>query len=140
MEEKRLTDPDVEFSEAYLEQESGEFYPVLSELLQTVQSDAFGFNPEWRYYKDGKAWLCKITHKKKTVAWLSVWQHYFMIGFYFTEKTGAGIEGLDIQETLKENYRSEKPIGRLKPVVAKITKHEHLDDVYTLMRYKAGLK
>ncbi len=52
MPEKRLTNPDVEFSEAYLKQEAGEFYPVLSKLLGTVQTEEFGFKPEWRYYKD----------------------------------------------------------------------------------------
>lgn len=140
MDGKKLTDPEVTFSNAYLKKESGEYYPVLSELLKTVQKNAFGFSPEWRYYKDGKAWLCKITHRKKTVCWLSVWEHCIMLGFYFTEKSGAEIENLDIAESLKESYRTHKPVGRLKPLIAEITSKEQLEDVYSLMHYKAGLK
>ena len=140
MEKKKLTDPDVEFSDAYLKQEAGDYYPVLSELLETIQSDDFGCDPEWRYYQDGKAWLCKLTRKKKTVAWLSVWETCFKLGFYFTEKTGAGIEDLEIDESLKSFYRTNKPIGRLKPLIADVTEPEHLPDVYVLIRYKAGLR
>lgn len=32
-----------------------------------------GLSSEWRYYNDGKSWLCKVTHKKKTIVWISLW-------------------------------------------------------------------
>ena len=51
---------------------------------------------EWRYYNDGKAWLCKVVHKKKTVCWVSIWDHFFKTGFYFTAKNDADIEALPI--------------------------------------------
>lgn len=31
---------------------------------------------EWNYYNDGKAWLGKLTHKKKTVCWVSIWKGF----------------------------------------------------------------
>ena len=57
------------------EQAPGEelFREILSHpLLQTYKEiqkiiSGFGLVEEWRYYQDGKSWLCKITHKKKTI-------------------------------------------------------------------------
>jgi hypothetical protein len=140
MEEQLLKDPDVDFNDAYLEKETGKLYPVLKVFLDEVSSEAFGCNPEWRYYKDGKAWLCKVTRKKKTVIWMSVWKDCLKTALYFTEKTGAGIEDLDIDESLKTIYREHKPIGRLKPVICEVSRKSQLKDVYVLMRYKAGIK
>ena len=78
---------------------SEQLYQTYEELLKMVSE--MGLSHEWRYYNDGKAWLCKITHKKKTVAWLSLWENTFKTGFYFTEKTGAGIISLDIDNKIK---------------------------------------
>ena len=72
---------------------------------------------EWRYYQDGKAWLCKITFRKKTVVWLSAWSDCFKLGFYFTEKSGGGIPGLHIKDSIKADYLNHQPIGKLKPLV-----------------------
>lgn len=99
---------------------------------------------EWRYYKDGHAWLCKISVENrtrtrttlKTVAWLSAWSGFFKIGFYFTERSGAGIEDLDIDATIKEQYRSGPPIGKLKPLTLDVRRHAQLPDALTLFEYK----
>ena len=138
MENQRLTDPEITPSEDVFKQEFGAWYPVFREFISTIESDDYQLSTEWRYYKDGKAWLCKICLKKKTVVWLSAWSDNFELGFYFTEKTGAGIRDLDIDESLKENYASGKSIGRLKPLVATVNSKAQLTDVYTLLKYKAG--
>ena len=137
-EEQLFKDPEIKVSPETLKSELGKRYPVFSEFLKQIESKEFGYQPEWRYYKDGKAWLCKVTHKKKTVAWVSLWRHCFKVAWYFTEKTGTGIEDLDISETLKTFYKEQKPIGKLKPIVSEVTKKSQLPDVYTLMRYKTG--
>ena len=136
MEQKLLDDPGLEISDQTLAQHCAAYYPALKQLLDTVSSDDWGYTPEWRYYKDGQAWLCKIARKKKTVVWLSAWQHAFRLGFYFTEKTGAGIETLDIPGEWKEFYATAKPIGRLKPLVVDIADPAQLEGAYTVMRYK----
>lgn len=138
MEKQLLKDPEVVLSPQVLKKEFGAWYPVFEKFLSTIQSEEFSFSAEWRYYKDGKAWLCKITHKKKTVVWLSAWTSSFKLGFYFTEKTGAGITELGISDNLKQNYETNKPIGRLKPLVADVNKQSQLSDIYSLIRYKIG--
>ena len=140
MKEQLLKDPEIFPSEEVLENEFGSWYPVYKEFLDTIESEKFKLSPEWRFYKDGKAWLCKISYRKKTVVWLSAWGGYFKLGFYFTEKSGAGIKELNINGELKKNYESNRPIGRLKPLVAEISRISQLDDIYTLLKYKVGIK
>lgn len=136
MENPLLKDPDIFPTADVLEKELDKQYPVLKEFISTAESEEFNLTPNWRYYNDGKAWLCKITLKKKTVIWLSVWSDHFKVAFYFTEKTGAGIPGLDIDDSIKEFYLNHKSIGKLKPLVVELRKKSQLDDISTLIRYK----
>ncbi|PKP08994.1 MAG: hypothetical protein CVU09_13085 [Bacteroidetes bacterium HGW-Bacteroidetes-4] len=50
--------------------------------MQEVNLPETPWQVQWRYYNDGKAWLCKVSYKKKTVFWLSVWEAYFKVAFY----------------------------------------------------------
>jgi hypothetical protein len=133
-----LKDPDVIPTTEVLEVVLGNNYPVFSEFINTAESENFKLNPEWRYYNDGKAWLCKITFRKKTVVWLSVWSDCFKLGFYFTEKSGRGIPGLKIEDSIKEFYLNHKPIGKLKPIVVEVSKKSQLADINNLIKYKIG--
>jgi hypothetical protein len=136
MDKPRLNDPEIYPSADVLERELGKSYPVYSEFMETLESDDFKLNPEWRFYKDGKAWLCKITLKKKTVLWLSVWPECFKLAIYFTEKNGAGIPELDIADSIKNNFLSHKPIGKLKPLVFETRNRSQLQDIYTVVNYR----
>ena len=138
METQLLKDPEIILTEELFKREFGKLFPVFREFMETLESDEFRLSPEWKYYKDGKAWLCKICFKKKTVVWLSAWSGFFKLGFYFTEKSGAGIHELNIKENLKQSYESNKPIGKLKPLVIDLKSRSQLDDAYTLIRYKLG--
>ena len=138
MDTRLLTDPEVFPDADVLEKALGKTYPVLTEFLETVESDAFSFIPEWRYYRDGHSWLCKITFKKKTVVWLSVWSECFRVALYFTEKSGEGIPDLKIHDSIKVDYLSHKPVGKLKPVIMELRNTSQLQDLYTLLRYKIG--
>ncbi|MBI9105171.1 MAG: DUF3788 family protein [Spirochaetales bacterium] len=51
--------------------ESYESYTKLLELFGNND-----MNYEWRYYHDGKAWLCKVQKKKRTIVWMSAWKGY----------------------------------------------------------------
>lgn len=42
----------------------------------------------WNFYKDGKSWLCKVQHKKKTVLWLSVWEDCFKLFLLYSYLNG----------------------------------------------------
>jgi hypothetical protein len=117
---------------------SEQLYKAYEELLKIIPE--LGLSYEWRYYNDGKAWLCKITHKKKTVAWLSLWENAFKTSFYFTEKTGAGIESLDIDSRIKSSFLQNKAIGKLIPLTLEIDNKTKLDDFRRIAEYKITLK
>jgi hypothetical protein len=136
MDVPQLKDPEVFPTPEVLEKVLGKIYPVLKEFLNTIESDNFNFTPEWRFYKDGHAWLCKITFKKKTVVWLSVWADCFKVALYFTEKSGEGIPRLKISDSIKEGYVTHAPVGKLKPVIIEVRDKSQLPDIYTLLTYK----
>ena len=91
--EQILTDPKVTLNSQVLQSNLGKLYAIYEKLVTTLESERYEATPEWKFYKDGGAWLCKITRKKKTVFWLSAWQSHFEAAFYFTEnRSRAGPE------------------------------------------------
>jgi len=135
-----LKDPDIYPSDDVLKNVLGTSYPAFAELMEQVSADNFAFVPEWRYYKDGKAWLCKVCHKKKTVFWLSVWDKYFKVAFYFTEKTKPGVLDLHIPQEIKDNFKNHKLIGKLIPLVISVHEKQQIQDVLSVAQYKKSLK
>lgn len=139
METMLLKDPGVSPTKNVLENALGKSFTVYEDLMDTITDKNYGLLPSWNYYKDGKAWLCKVQHKKKTVFWLSVWDKYFKLSFYFTEKTSKGIKALDIDSSIKNGFKTNKPVGRLLPLVINVNKKVQLKDVLKIIEYKIGL-
>jgi hypothetical protein len=140
METTVLNNQDVFPTEEVLKNALGKTYSVLFELLDILTKPDYGLIPEWNYYKDGKAWLCKVSHKKKTVFWLSVWDKYFKIGFYFTEKNSQGISDLDIEKKIKEDFINGNPIGKLIPLEIDVNDKKQIGDVLKIIEYKMKIK
>lgn len=107
-------------------------------LLKVITSDNESkFSSEWRYYNDGKSWLCKVVNKKRTIFWLSVWEGYFKVSFYFTEKHKEGIASLPISESAKDSFINAKPIGKLMPLTIDVYCEEQLTDVLAIAKFRA---
>lgn len=90
---------------------------------------------EWRYYNDGKSWLGKIWHKKKNMGWLSIWEVGFKVTIFFTEKTIWGLNELEI-----DRIETEKPVGKLIPILMTINDNRALDNAIKILQYKMQLK
>ena len=133
-----MRDADVFPTDEVLADALGGVYPVYVSFMAAVAAD--GLEHEWRYYNDGKSWLCKVLNKKKTVFWLSVWDGYFQVSFFFTEKHLEAIAALDITDAVKEDFLRQKPIGRLLPLIFRISRAEQLDDLLTVVGFKKTLK
>lgn len=140
METPILKDPAVSPTKKVLENALGKSYTVYEELMDTITGKNYELTPLWHYYNDGKSWLCKVQNKKKTVFWLSVWDKYFKMAFYFTEKNSEGIFALDIDENIKKGFTEHKPIGKMLPLVLAITKKAQLKDALKIIEYKKSLK
>lgn len=140
METIQLKDKQVFPDEKVLTSVLGESYSAYAGLMKTVTGDEFGLSPQWNYYNDGKAWLCKTVFKKKTVFWLSVWEGYFKVAFYFTERNCDAIGGLDIAPEIKQSFMSADHIGKLIPLAVSVRSRDQLPDLLTIIAYKKGLK
>ena len=135
-----LRDKEIEPTYEVLENALGKkLFTIYQELIQ-IFTDEFCSELQWRFYKDGKSWLCKVTYKKKTVLWLSVWEKYIKIGFYFTEKTRNGVLELEIDKKIKETFSAAKPVGKLIPLIIDIDQQKQFEDLKKVINYKKGLK
>ncbi len=133
-----LRDETISPSDAVLEQALGkELFTVYQALTANIKQE-FDLNTEWRFYKDGQAWLCKVTFKKKTIFWLSIWENSIKTGFYFTEKSRMDVLELEIDNKIKEAFSNAKPIGKLIPLTIDIEQSEQLKDLWAIVAYKKG--
>ena len=140
MEKPLLNDPDTFPDEAILKNVLQTSFPVYADFIKKVTGEPFELSPQWRFYKDGGAWLCKVIFKKKTVFWLSIWEGYFKTTFYFTERTGTGIADLNVDQKLKDTFNKNKWIGKLKPLTIHIDQPDQVDDVLRFIEYKKSIK
>ena len=133
-----LNNPDLYPDESVLKETLTEgVYNFYTELLTTITSKSgMGLTWEWRYYNDGKSWLCKVVNKKRTIFWLSVWEGYFKVSLYFTEKHKEGIASLPISESAKNQFIAAKPIGKLIPMTIDVFGEEQLADVLAIAKFR----
>ena len=99
-----------------------------------------GVTPEWNYYKDGGAWLCKMLFKKKNLGWIAVRDGFFNVTFYFLERHMEAIAKLDVSEKIKEDFCCAKPIGKLIPMIILVTDSFSIKDIEAAIQLKKGLK
>ena len=136
-----LRDSKVNPTNEILENALGkDIFQVYEELIKIITDVEFELKPEWNFYKDGKAWLCKVTYKKKTIFWLSIWEKHIKTGFYFTEKTRSGILSLQISEKIIKDFEETKTVGKLFPLVLNIDKERQLEDLKEIVIYTKSLK
>jgi hypothetical protein len=126
--------PDENVLRTVLDQ-SYQAYTTLLELFRNYE-----MLYEWRYYRDGKAWLCKVQKKKRTIIWMSAWKGFMQATIYFPEKYLESVYQLDIREEVKAKIRSTKNVGKSKPCIFEIRDEENLVDLEKVMELKFACK
>ena len=103
---------------------------------------------DWRYYNDGKVWLSKGeykwltkrgTEKIKPIFWLSIWEGFFKVSFFFSFKIKSELLSLPISKEAKEIIDNAKPMGktmRFLPIVFDISDEKLLDDLYIVAQFR----
>ena len=137
METQLLREPEIFPSKEILKNALGKVYDVLEELEAILTQDKYTITLDWHYYKDSKSWLCKVSHKKKTVFWLSVWDGFFQTSFFFLERHLEGIAALQIKEN---SFKMEKEWGKMIPLIFKIYKYDQLEDLFKVVEFKKKSK
>ena len=131
-----FNDPAIFPSDENLQNVLGESYFVFTEM-SNYSTEKFGLNFEWKYYNDSKAWLCKVSYKKKTIFWLSVWDGFFRTSFFFLERH---LEDIAALQTDENSFTIEKEWGKMIPLIFNISENNQLIDLYKIVEFKRNLK
>ena len=103
---------------------------------------------DWRYYNDGKAWLSKGeykwvtkrgTNKVKPIFWLSIWEGFFRIAFFFRNDTRDQLITLPISQSTRELIQNAKAMGKTMkylPVVFDVRDDQPLSDLLMLSQFR----
>ncbi len=144
-----LRNPDIEPSYDVIAQALGEAGSAYIKFIKELASRDIQL--EWRYYNDGKAWLAKGLYiwtgvrggqNEKTVFWLSIWDGFFKVTFYFPEKARAELLNLPLDNTVKQMITSSRQMGKLKytPLVFDLCSDEMLEAVLQLADFRKSVK
>lgn len=124
---------------------------VLSRCLGKVKAtwDAFvtllgesdpAISGEWCYYTDGKSWLYKVTKKKKTICWVSIWADAFKATFYFADKAKDLIVASKLKREYIDQFVQGKRYGKIRGVTVAVRRSTDLKTIRTLIDIKEQLK
>lgn len=95
---------------------------------------------EWRYYNDGKSWLYKVTKKKKTVCWVSVYDRLFKTTFYFPDRAEPLIIHSGLDKKHIEKFVHGKRYGKTRGLTITVTQPSDLSATQCLIGIKEQLK
>ena len=133
-----LRDESVYPDETVLKSVLGESHRYYSDLLDLF--DKNNMEGTWRYYNDGKAWLCKVQFKKKTVTWMSAWEGYMQATIYLPLRLLNEALSLDLDDRFKERFTSAKDVGKSKPCIFQIDNGDEVLNFEKLMQFKIKSK
>lgn len=129
-----LADESVFPDDTILKGVLGDTFTVYLELLELY--DKYQLQKEWRYYKDGKAWLCKVQKKKRTVVWMSAWKGYMQVTTYIPLRLLEQVYDLPLSTDTKVRFKGTKNVGKSKPCIFEVRNQDALEDLDTMIQFK----
>ncbi len=133
-----LSDKSIYPDQKVLKKVLGRSYQSFCALLTLFDRNEMLY--EWRYYMDGKAWLCKVQKKKRTIVWMSAWKGFVKATIYIPEKHLHSIYALPISEETRERIKTTKNVGKSKPCIFEVRNQKVLKDMDTVMQFKIQTK
>ena len=109
-------------------------------LFNHIHANHTDFNEEWRYYNDGKSWLMKVTHKKKTIFWVTIVPKMFRITFYFGDKAEPAIMNCAIPDELKTSFKEGKRYGKIRGLTLVMNNKKNIEAAKELITVKVNTK
>lgn len=135
-----LTDKEIYPTDEYIFSIIGDkkiFWQTIMNHMINNYKDSIG---KWNFYNDGKRWLFKMVQKKKTIFWAGILTDTFRITFYFGDKAESIIEESDLPQTIKDEFRTAKRYGLIRPVSFKIMNKTDVENVLKLIAIKHKIK
>jgi hypothetical protein len=133
-----LNNPDVYPDENVLSQTLGKSYCVYLSLLEMFSQN--DMTHEWRYYKDGKTWLCKVQHEKRTIVWMSAERGFIKAAIHFPEKYISNVCSLNISTRTRETIEGAKNTAKSSPCIFELKTSSALRDFSEVMQFKLVAK
>jgi len=142
-----LRNPDIEPTSEIIAEGLGAVYETYVKFIDELKRYEITLM-DWRFYNDGKAWLSKGeykwttsrgTNKVKPIFWLSIWNGFFKVSFFFGFDIQEELLQLPISQKAKELIKDAKAMGkkmRFMPVVFDISNEEQLSDLYILSEFR----
>lgn len=119
----------------------GERKILWKKMLEGISGQHKNISWNWNYYNDGHQWLFKLVQKKKTILWGAILSTgEFRITFYFADKAMPFIDESDLPPGIKEDFRTAKKYGQIRPVTLLVNSDDDVDIIFKLADIKVRLK
>jgi hypothetical protein len=135
-----LSDKSIVPTDEYVFSILGEKKIYWERIISYSSENYPGSAGSWNYYNDGKQWLFKFVRKKKTIFWSSLLKDTFRVTFYLGNKAEQVIENSDLPLSIKEEFKTAKRYGLIRPVTFKIQDESDVDNVLKMIDIKSKLK
>ncbi len=140
MEKPCLNDKDEYPNDEVLSRCLGKVKNTWDSFIDYINESHPTFSGEWRYYNDGKSWLYKLTKKKKTISWISVYHSKFKTTFYFPDKAEDLIKASKLKKEYIDQFIHGKKYGKTRGITVEIKKPIDLNSTKTLIKIKEQVK
>lgn len=147
MAEQLLRNADIEPTAGIIADGLGASNTIYLEFIEKLKEYDVSLM-DWRYYNDGKAWLSKGEYKwttkrgankVKPLFWLSIWEGFFKVSFFFSAIIQDELLHLPISEEAKCIIKNANPMGktmRYLPIIFDVYNNNQLNDLFVLMTFR----
>lgn len=135
-----FSDPEVKPDEKLIFSIIGDKKKLWQAVMTFISDKYPDMEGEWRYYNDGKQWLFKMVHKKKTIFWSSIQEGGFRITFYFGGKAEPVIVASDISDNAKQQYLTGQRFGKIRAITLVVNDMTDVREVEKLIPIKVKVK
>lgn len=138
MDRPGLNDPDVFPDTAVLSRVLGPAKAAWDAFMDMLPTTAPQIVAEWRYYNDGKSWLCKVVQGKTTICWVAVWDKYFSVSAYLNTRAEPLVRASSLDRAVKDAFLQSAK--KLRAITIEVRKRPDLDAVSELIGLKMKSK
>lgn len=124
MKQLPFTDPQQEPAEVEILHVLGKRAAVYQEFMKNLSH--LSITPQWNYYKDGKAWLCKLLYKKKNLGWMHIYPKEIQVTVYFSPKYKEVVASLQLPENIWFDFEAKMQTNKLVPLTVSL---ENIQDI-----------
>jgi hypothetical protein len=110
------------------------------EIMNHMKDSYKESSGDWNYYNDGKQWLFKMTHRKKTIFWAGLLKESFRITFYFGDKAEPVIDESDLPQSVIDGFKTGKRYGKIRAISLNVSGASDIETVKKLVVIKSKLK